>query len=62
MNAQSSQPTSATLYGIANFGTEGYAVFWRDRYDDTRYPTREAAIQELAKRDRAERVVEGVAQ
>ena len=48
---------TATLYGIAHFGTEGFAIFWRGQYDDTRYPSREAAIRELAKRDRAESFV-----
>lgn len=44
----------ATLYGIAAFA-DGYAVFWAGRYDDARYPTREAAIRELAKRDADEK-------
>jgi len=44
----------ATLYGIAHLGAEGYAVFWRGAYDDTRYPTREAAIRKLAELDRGE--------
>lgn len=44
---------STALYGIAAFA-DGYAVFWNGRYDETRYATREAAISELAKRDRAE--------
>lgn len=58
---QSSAPAAATLFGIAHFGAEGYAIFWRGQYDDTRYPTREAAIRELAKRDRAEVFVGEVA-
>lgn len=44
---------STALYGIAAFA-DGYAVFWNGRYDETRYPTREAAINELARRDTAE--------
>ena len=49
---------STALYGIAAFA-DGYAVFWNGRYDETRYATREAAISELAKRDRAETCVNG---
>ena len=49
---------STALYGIAAF-SDGYAVFWNGRYDETRYATREAAISELAKRDRAETCVNG---
>lgn len=58
---QSSAPAVATLFGIAHFGSEGFAIFWRGHYDDTRYPSREAAIRELAKRDRAESFVREVA-
>jgi hypothetical protein len=50
---------STALYGIAAFA-DGYAVFWNGRYDETRYATREAAISELAKRDRAETFINGV--
>lgn len=58
MNATQVAPASVTLYGIAQFGAEGYAIFWNGRYEDRRYPTREAAFLELMKRDRAERFVE----
>ena len=65
MDTQTAAPTTAesatSLYGIAHFGTEGFAIFWRGHYDDTRYPSREAAIRELAKRDRAESFVREVA-
>lgn len=58
MDASNTAPAPVTLYGIADFGAEGYAVFWAGRYDDQRYATRVAAILELAKRERAEKFVE----
>lgn len=58
MHQTTDQPLAPlALYGFAHFPGEGYAVFWRGCYDDQRYPSREAAIAELRKKDRAERFI-----
>lgn len=51
------QEESPCLLGVVKFA-DGWHTYWSGTIDDHPFPNRTAAIDELAKRDRAERFVE----